>query len=250
MGIWRQWTGMQCQRRPRFFLCKKISTRKMVILRTLIRKKSGFLTHGSRPQGEWDRVAELMVIKFGESGHPVFRATSPLSWGTLKSKGGGKLSTHFCADGDTIETVFRTIFLLISSISTEQSQICVMSTVLVKRERGDPCWQDNLTHCSSQQGCWWEHLHLRLKFLHKKIYCQSTKNEWKGSHNKIVWLRFVLMQDFRQQLKSDSTSWQRTLKNSHNSQNQRLVVSTLCQEMKNHLTRKVGFEGTPKLCPC
>ena len=26
-----------------------------------------------------------------------------------------------------------------------------------------------------------------------------------------------------------------------------LVVSTLCQEMKNHLTQKVGFEGTPKL---
>ena len=50
-----------------------------------------------------------MMIKFGESGHPVFRATSPLSRGTLKSKGGGKLSIHFCADGDTYETVFRTI---------------------------------------------------------------------------------------------------------------------------------------------
>ena len=45
--------------------------------------------HGSRPQGEWDRVAELMMIKFGVSGHPVFGATSPLSRGTLKSKGGG-----------------------------------------------------------------------------------------------------------------------------------------------------------------
>ena len=50
-----------------------------------------------------------MIIKFGESGHPVFRATSPLSRGTLKRKGGGKLSIHFCADGETIETVFRTI---------------------------------------------------------------------------------------------------------------------------------------------
>ena len=56
-----------------------------------------------------DRVAELMMIKFGESGHQVFRATSPLSRGTLKSKGCRKLSYHFCADGDTIETVFRTI---------------------------------------------------------------------------------------------------------------------------------------------
>ena len=61
-----------------------------------------------RPQGELDSVAELM-IRFGESGHPVFRATSPFSRGTLTSKGGGKLSIHFSADGDTIETVFRTI---------------------------------------------------------------------------------------------------------------------------------------------
>ena len=50
-----------------------------------------------------------MLIRFRESGHPVFRATSPLSRGTLKSKGGGKLSIHFCADGDTIETVLRAI---------------------------------------------------------------------------------------------------------------------------------------------
>ena len=50
------------------------------------------------------------MIKFGESGHPVFRATSPLSRGTLKSKGGGTLSIQFCADRDTIETVFPAIF--------------------------------------------------------------------------------------------------------------------------------------------
>ena len=68
-----------------------------------------YSTDNERPGGEWDRVAGLMMIKFRESGHPVFRSTSSLSRGTLKSKGGGKLSIHFCADGDTIETVFRTI---------------------------------------------------------------------------------------------------------------------------------------------
>ena len=94
-----------------------------------------------------------MMIKFRESGHPVFRAMSPLSRGTLKSKGGGKLSIHFCADGDTIETVFRTLISVNQLNIYEQSQICVMNTVLVKRERGDKCWQDNLTHCSSQQDC-------------------------------------------------------------------------------------------------
>ena len=49
------------------------------------------------------------MMEFSESGHPIFRATSPLSRGTLKNKGGGKLSIHFCADQGTIETVFRTI---------------------------------------------------------------------------------------------------------------------------------------------
>ena len=68
-----------------------------------------YSTHDSKPQGGWDRVAELMMIKFSECGHPMFRATSPLSRGTLKSKGGGILSMHFCADEGTIEAVFRTI---------------------------------------------------------------------------------------------------------------------------------------------
>ena len=53
-------------------------------------------------------MAEKMVVTLAESGHPVFRATSPLSRGQLKSKGGGKLSIHYCADQDTITTMFRT----------------------------------------------------------------------------------------------------------------------------------------------
>ena len=72
-------------------------------------EKKWYSIHESKPQGEWDRVAELMMIKFSESGHQVFRSTSPLSRGTLKSKGDGILSIHFCADEGTIETVFRTI---------------------------------------------------------------------------------------------------------------------------------------------
>ena len=61
------------------------------------------------PQGERDKMAELMMLTFAEIGHPVFRATSPLSRGRLKSKGGGKLSTHYCADLETIKTVFRIV---------------------------------------------------------------------------------------------------------------------------------------------
>ena len=78
-----------------------------------------------RSGGKWDRVAELTMIKFRESGHPVFRATSPLSRETLKSKEGGKLSIHFCADGDTIETVLRTIISVNQlSIDGAVSDVC------------------------------------------------------------------------------------------------------------------------------
>ena len=61
------------------------------------------------PQGEWDTMAEKMMLEFGESRHPVFRATSPLSRGKLRSKGHGKLSSHYCADQATIETICRII---------------------------------------------------------------------------------------------------------------------------------------------
>ena len=68
------------------------------------------------PQGAWDNIAEQMFLEFAESGHPVFRATTPLSRGTLKSKGRGKLSIHFAADQDTIDTIYRTI-LSVSQLS-------------------------------------------------------------------------------------------------------------------------------------
>ena len=50
-----------------------------------------------------------MLLEFGESGCPIFRATRPLSRGRLKSKGHGKLSIHYSADLETIETIFRII---------------------------------------------------------------------------------------------------------------------------------------------
>ena len=61
------------------------------------------------PQGEWDYIAEDMLLKFAESGHPIFRATTPLSRGKLKSKGKGKVSIHFSAEPDTIDTIYRII---------------------------------------------------------------------------------------------------------------------------------------------
>ena len=68
------------------------------------------------PQGAWDHIAEEMLLEFAESGHPIFRATTPLSRGQLKSKGRGKLSFHFTADQDTVDTIYR-IILSVSQLS-------------------------------------------------------------------------------------------------------------------------------------
>ena len=68
------------------------------------------------PQGAWDNIAEQMLLEFAESGHPIFRATTPLSRCNLKSKGRGKLSIHFAADQDTIDTIYR-IILSVNQLS-------------------------------------------------------------------------------------------------------------------------------------
>ena len=72
-------------------------------------EKKWYSMEENSPQGIWDQIAEEMLLKFEESGHPIFRSTTPLSRGNLKSKGHGKLSIHYCADQKTIETIFRMI---------------------------------------------------------------------------------------------------------------------------------------------
>ena len=57
----------------------------------VLKKKKWYSISEDSPQGEWDHMAERMLVEFAESGHPIFRVTSPLSRGTLKGKGGGKL---------------------------------------------------------------------------------------------------------------------------------------------------------------
>ena len=74
-----------------------------------VSEKKWYSISEDSPQGEWDNMAERMLLEFAESGHPIFRATSPLSRGRLKTKGHGKLSIHYCADLETIQTFFRII---------------------------------------------------------------------------------------------------------------------------------------------
>ena len=132
-------------------------------------------THEYNPQGEWDRVAEQMVLTFSESKHPVFRSTSLLSRGTLKIKGGGKLSIHFCADERTIELFFRTWSSLrfvwgIQCLSNKNGETRVGRTIwpIVRASKiiGNDTYTFDWNPCTR-------------KFI---VKVQGT-----GSHNKIEW---------------------------------------------------------------
>ena len=87
LGVWRQWTGMHCQRHTCDFICKKISSRTMVFPRTWIRKEVVLCLHWqtTRRMGQSCRPDDVK-LKFGESKHPVFRSTSPLSRGNAQKQ--------------------------------------------------------------------------------------------------------------------------------------------------------------------
>ena len=72
-------------------------------------EKKWYSMEENSPQGIWDHIAEKMLVELAEGKCPIFRATTPLSRGKLKSNGHGKVSIHFAATQATIETVFRII---------------------------------------------------------------------------------------------------------------------------------------------
>ena len=69
-------------------------------------EKKWYSMEESRTQGIWNSIADEMLLEFAESGCSIFLATTPLSRGSPKSKGHGKMSIHFAADRDTIGTIF------------------------------------------------------------------------------------------------------------------------------------------------
>ena len=73
-------------------------------------EKKLYGTHVSKPNGEWNKTAEVMMLNFAETGHPVFRATSALQRGEFKkSEGDGKKSIHFNGSEETVELIPRTV---------------------------------------------------------------------------------------------------------------------------------------------
>ena len=82
-------------------MCQEVPSRMLLISGTWLREKV-FGNHVSKPYGECNKTAEVMMFIFAESGHPVFRATSALERGDVKSKGGGKKTIHFNGSEETV----------------------------------------------------------------------------------------------------------------------------------------------------
>ena len=63
--------------------------------RGLDQKRNGTEPIPTNPTDPGTKIAENMMKNFSDSGHPIFRASSAFETRELKSKGGGKKSTHF-----------------------------------------------------------------------------------------------------------------------------------------------------------
>ena len=72
-------------------------------------EKKWYGTQVSKPNGEWNKTAEVMMLNFAESGHPVFHAISAFERGELKSKGCGKKFIHFNGSEETVDLNIRTV---------------------------------------------------------------------------------------------------------------------------------------------
>ena len=165
-------------------------------------EKKWFSVVENSPQRICDIIEETILVEFADNGCPIFRVTTPLSRCNLKSKRHGKLSIHFAADQETIETVFRkmvsanqlNLYGTVAKTCEEceslhdrsgkpdmvMGQSIVLSEIKteVPSENDDPAWET--------------------------LHCNNMRNELRGFHNKIDWVHVVCMQDSWVLLKLDS----------------------------------------------
>ena len=130
----RKWRNLCGEFYKRCNIRQKVSARMLVVSGTWLWEK-WYRTHVSKPNGEWNRVAEIMMINFAESGHPIFQATSLLGRGELKSKGDEK-GNH------SLQRKWRNRWVDSShGYSCQSAQYLRNSCRFVQRIRSRLCWK-------------------------------------------------------------------------------------------------------------
>ena len=102
-------------------------------------EKKWYGTHACKPDGQWDEVAENMIINFAESRHRTFRASSASERGELKGKGKGMKTIHFNGCDETIELILRTVVAVNQfSVNGAVADLCGEFARDSKKVREDP----------------------------------------------------------------------------------------------------------------
>ena len=221
-------------------------------LLVLVVRKSGYSTsEEDSPQGECDNMAVRMLLELAESAMSnFFSATSPLSRGpTQKQRPWKIVDTLLCRFGNDWDY---------------SSHICFWkSAQSLRSSRRNVCRVRNPSRSNVATRCG-----RAIKFLTRAKRDQDRSGValewWPGSQRSSIatvwrtnWKAITTRQieqilygcrDFWMLLKFDNTSWRKTLRNSYNFMQWR-VVNTLFQEMKKHHNQKDGSKETPKLGP-
>ena len=127
MGIWRQWKRMRIKCSTRFSLCEMICSKTMVILRTWIRKEVVFYSwrQSTKRMGQNCRIDDDKIKWMRTPNYPCHETIVPRN--AQKQRRWKIINTLLCRWWHDWN-FFSHNFLLISSVSTEQSQICVRNT--------------------------------------------------------------------------------------------------------------------------
>ena len=117
---------------------------------------------------------EIMMLNFAESGHPMFQATSLL--------GRREQTIHYNWSEETRWMIRRTVILSISSVSTEQSQMCATNyiEILMNVRSVNRWWYRRRVPTLTPQP----HLraqHHRHKVTSCKITNGNSQNSWKSN---------------------------------------------------------------------
>ena len=134
------------------------------------------------PQGAWDHIADEMLLELAESGHPIFRATTPLTRVSSKARDMENCQYTSLQIIQQLKQFFASSFLSISSVSTEQWRIYVKNLKFIKIDQGKMMysWVNQLFSVKLRQK-----LFCRMKTIPIiKFYGNRTWNESNRFHQK------------------------------------------------------------------
>ena len=111
-----------------------------------------------------------IMQNFNRSGHPIFRSTSTLEGGQVRSKGGGRTTTHFTASDDNVQLLLKMV------ISVNQLSLCGAVADMMKKVT----WRSNSCR---ETCCIWS-------------YCRST-SQWRATGKLVAKLRAKIWKTIR-----------------------------------------------------